>query len=81
MSLCFILLRGEINLPFLNLGIIPALESSHAVHYALRLARNLGPGKDVVICLSGRGDKDLDIVTSEPYLSAMISSDLPDVSQ
>ena len=39
-------------------GIIPALESAHAVAYALELAAQLGPGKDLVVNLSGRGDKD-----------------------
>jgi tryptophan synthase beta chain len=39
-------------------GILPALESSHAVAQAMKEARRLGPGKSVVICLSGRGDKD-----------------------
>lgn len=39
-------------------GILPALESSHAVARALVEAARLGPGKIIVICLSGRGDKD-----------------------
>jgi tryptophan synthase beta chain len=39
-------------------GILPALESSHAVAQALKEAPRLGPGKTLVICLSGRGDKD-----------------------
>jgi tryptophan synthase beta chain len=39
-------------------GILPALESSHAVAQALQEAPRLGPGKTLVICLSGRGDKD-----------------------
>ncbi len=39
-------------------GILPALESSHAVAQAFKEARRLGPGKIVVVCLSGRGDKD-----------------------
>jgi tryptophan synthase beta chain len=43
-------------------GIIPALESSHAVYYATRLARGAGRNKTIVVCLSGRGDKDIDIV-------------------
>ena len=43
-------------------GIIPALESAHAVAHALELARELGPGRSVLVCLSGRGDKDLGIV-------------------
>ena len=43
-------------------GIIPALESSHALARAERLAVELGPDADVLVCLSGRGDKDLDSV-------------------
>ena len=43
-------------------GIIPALESSHAVYYASRLARRLSKDRAIVVCLSGRGDKDIDIV-------------------
>ena len=43
-------------------GIIPALESSHALFAAERLARELGPEADVMVCLSGRGDKDIDTV-------------------
>jgi len=45
-------------------GIIPALEPSHAVLPALRLARELGPDAIVVLNLSGRGDKDVDEVAS-----------------
>ena len=41
-------------------GIIPALETSHhAIYYAINLAKKLGPGKDIVINMSGRGDKDM----------------------
>jgi tryptophan synthase beta chain len=40
-------------------GILPALESSHAVAYAMRRARELGPGRLLLVGLSGRGDKDL----------------------
>ncbi|KAG7362832.1 tryptophan synthase subunit beta [Nitzschia inconspicua] len=40
-------------------GIIPALETSHAIYYAVKLAKELGPGKDIVINMSGRGDKDM----------------------
>jgi tryptophan synthase beta chain len=43
-------------------GIIPALESCHAVAYALRLAAQLPPEQTILINLSGRGDKDLDFV-------------------
>ncbi|RDB45890.1 tryptophan synthase subunit beta [Tsukamurella tyrosinosolvens] len=41
-------------------GIIPAIESAHAVAGALRLGRELGPGAVIVVNLSGRGDKDVD---------------------
>ncbi len=43
-------------------GIIPALESSHALAIAERRAAELGPGRRVLVCLSGRGDKDIDTV-------------------
>ena len=43
-------------------GIIPALESSHAVFYASELARKLSPQQTIVVCLSGRGDKDVPTV-------------------
>ncbi|MBN1463139.1 MAG: tryptophan synthase subunit beta [Paludibacteraceae bacterium] len=42
-------------------GIIPALESAHAVAYALKLAQK-NPQKSILVNLSGRGDKDLDFV-------------------
>ena len=40
-------------------GIIPALETSHAVYHAVQLAKSMPKGKDIVINLSGRGDKDM----------------------
>jgi tryptophan synthase beta chain len=43
-------------------GIIPALESSHAIAYLPMLARALGPEAEVIVNLSGRGDKDLGTV-------------------
>jgi tryptophan synthase beta chain len=43
-------------------GILPALESSHAVAYAQTLARELGPSKIILVNLSGRGDKDVNTV-------------------
>lgn len=46
-------------------GIIPALESSHAVAYAMREAKRLGKGKSILVNLSGRGDKDMDFVLSK----------------
>ncbi|MCC7372091.1 MAG: tryptophan synthase subunit beta [Chloroflexi bacterium] len=41
-------------------GIIPALEPAHAIAYLRDLGRELGPDGTVVVCLSGRGDKDID---------------------
>ncbi|MDT0090968.1 tryptophan synthase subunit beta [Listeria marthii] len=40
-------------------GIIPALESSHAISYAVKLASKMRPEESMVVCLSGRGDKDV----------------------
>lgn len=40
-------------------GIIPAIESAHAVAHACKLAREMGQGARLVVCLSGRGDKDV----------------------
>jgi len=44
-------------------GIIPALESAHAIYYAVKLAADLSPEQLIVVNLSGRGDKDLNIVS------------------
>jgi tryptophan synthase beta chain len=41
-------------------GIIPAIESAHALAGAIRLGRELGPDAVIAVCLSGRGDKDMD---------------------
>jgi tryptophan synthase beta chain len=43
-------------------GIMPALEPAHALHHAGRLAGRLGPDGRVLVCLSGRGDKDMESV-------------------
>ena len=43
-------------------GIIPALESSHALAYALAMKSELSPETNVLVNLSGRGDKDLGII-------------------
>jgi len=43
-------------------GIMPALEPAHALHQAGVIARDLGPGGRILVCLSGRGDKDMDSV-------------------
>ncbi len=44
-------------------GIFPALESSHAIYYAYKFAATLPKDKLIIVNLSGRGDKDLDIIT------------------
>lgn len=44
-------------------GIIPALESSHAIAYAMKLAKEMNKEEVMVICLSGRGDKDVNQVS------------------
>ena len=43
-------------------GIIPALESSHAVAYAMKLAKTMAPEQSILVNLSGRGDKDIGTV-------------------
>ncbi len=45
-------------------GIIPAIESSHAVAYAIKLAKKMKKGS-ILVCLSGRGDKDMDYVIEQ----------------
>ncbi len=44
-------------------GIIPALESSHAIAYLKKMPKNKVKNAIIIVCLSGRGDKDLGIVT------------------
>ncbi|WP_080875452.1 tryptophan synthase subunit beta [Oceanobacillus timonensis] len=46
-------------------GIIPALESAHAVSYACKLAKEMSADQSLVICLSGRGDKDVEQVKAK----------------
>lgn len=49
-------------------GIIPALEPSHAIYYAVKkLAPKLSKNKIIALCLSGRGDKDIDIIKHESH--------------
>jgi len=45
-------------------GIIPALESAHAVAYAVKIAKNRSKNSSIVVTLSGRGDKDVEVVES-----------------
>ncbi len=46
-------------------GILPALESAHAVAHAMKLAPTLGKEKNIMVNLSGRGDKDMGIISRE----------------
>ena len=46
-------------------GIIPALESAHAVAWAIREAPKLGKDQHILVNLSGRGDKDADYVAKK----------------
>ena len=46
-------------------GIIPALEPAHAVYHASRLAPTLSTDQTILVCLSGRGDKDMETVAKE----------------
>ncbi|KAH7146539.1 tryptophan synthase beta subunit-like PLP-dependent enzyme [Dactylonectria macrodidyma] len=58
-------------------GIIPALESAHGIYGAIELAKTMNKGEDLVICLSGRGDKDVQSVADElPKLGPQIGWDL-----
>jgi tryptophan synthase beta chain len=43
-------------------GIIPALETAHAISYLIRLAKKTNKRDIIILCLSGRGDKDIDII-------------------
>ncbi|GKZ24900.1 tryptophan synthetase [Aspergillus brasiliensis] len=54
-------------------GIIPALESAHAIYGGVKMARTMKKGQDVVICVNGRGDKDIQSVADElPRLGPQI---------
>ena len=58
-------------------GIIPALETAHAIWGAVELAKEMGKGKDIVVSLSGRGDKDVQSVADElPKIGPKIGWDL-----
>ena len=45
-------------------GIIPAIESAHAVAYALKKAKEMTKDQSMIICLSGRGDKDVNTISN-----------------
>jgi tryptophan synthase len=58
-------------------GIIPALETAHAIFGAVELAKTMNKDQDIVICVSGRGDKDVQSVAEElPKLGPQIGWDL-----
>lgn len=58
-------------------GIIPALESSHAVYGAVELAKKMKPDQHLIINISGRGDKDVQSVAEIlPKLGPQINWDL-----
>lgn len=59
-------------------GIIPAIESAHALAGALRIGRDLGPDGLIAICLSGRGDKDMDTAARyfQLYDEAVLAHDV-----
>jgi tryptophan synthase beta chain len=46
-------------------GIIPALEPAHAIYYLKKMSREINKNSIVIVCLSGRGDKDLNIITEK----------------
>lgn len=48
-------------------GIIPALESAHALAFLVREHKNIAPGTLVVLCLSGRGDKDMEAIKGKLF--------------
>jgi tryptophan synthase beta chain len=50
-------------------GIIPALESSHALAYAMKLAPTLSPEQSMIVNLSGRGDKDINTIARREGIS------------
>ncbi|KAJ2157024.1 hypothetical protein GGF46_004786 [Coemansia sp. RSA 552] len=58
-------------------GIIPALESSHAIYQAIQVASKMTPDQQIVICVSGRGDKDVNTVAEVlPKIGPQIGWDL-----
>jgi len=51
-------------------GILPALESAHALAFARKLAPSMRQDQTLLVCLSGRGDKDLETVLRHQEASA-----------
>ena len=54
-------------------GIIPAIESAHAIAYAMKKAKTMTMEQSMIVCLSGRGDKDVhtiaDYLAGKEYLN------------
>jgi tryptophan synthase beta chain len=59
-------------------GIIPALETAHAISYAERVAKELGPGANLVVNLSGRGDKDVEVAADALGIDAREAEEVSD---
>jgi tryptophan synthase beta chain len=59
-------------------GIIPALETAHAISYAEKVAKEIGPGKNLVVNLSGRGDKDVEVVAEALHFGAEEAEEVSD---
>ena len=53
-------------------GIIPALESAHAIAHAIKISKKMKKRESIVVTLSGRGDKDIDIV--KEYLAKNVKN-------
>ena len=53
-------------------GIIPALESAHAIAHAIKISKKMKKTESIVVTLSGRGDKDIDIV--KEYLARNVKN-------
>jgi tryptophan synthase beta chain len=59
-------------------GVIPALETAHAISYAEKVAKEIGPGKNLVVNLSGRGDKDVEVVAEALHIGAEEAEEVSD---
>ncbi len=60
-------------------GIIPAIESAHALAGAMRLGRRLGESATILVCLSGRGDKDVD--TAARWFDVVSDSEIVEAAE
>jgi tryptophan synthase beta chain len=58
-------------------GIIPALETAHAISYAEKVAKELGPGANLIVNLSGRGDKDVEVAAEALGIDAREAERVP----